>query len=107
MGKRGNQGWSTAGRAGNTRGWSTLGSVGAGRPKGDYPPRRTHSYRASDEEHDLIRRFVAIARKDIRTAEMILQNWETFTEQNGIIEPKQQKEESDHGTDKSDAVFER
>lgn len=106
MGKRGNQGWSTAGRAGNTRGWSTLGSVGAGRPKGDHPPRRTHSYRASDEEHDLIRRFVAITRTDVQAAEMILREWETFAAQNGIIEPKKKKEESKHGTDKLDTVFE-
>ena len=54
----------------------------------------------------MIRRFVAITRTDVQAAEMILREWETFAAQNGIIEPKKKKEESKHGTDKLDTVFE-
>lgn len=107
MGKRGNQGWSTRPKDGSpagNRGWSTLGAIGAGRPKGDLPPRRTHSYRANDEEHELIKRFVKITRTDIQAAAMILAQYETFSRENGIIEPSKKKGASRHGTNESDAI---
>lgn len=63
VGKRGNQGWSTKPKDGSpagNRGWST--GPNAGRPKGDTPPRKTHSFRASDEEYVLVHRFIRIVK---------------------------------------------
>lgn len=66
--KRGNQGWSTAGRAGNIYGWSTKGkngSRGAGRPR-TQPTRKTKSIYVTDQEAALCRRVIVLMRTDFQ-----------------------------------------
>lgn len=73
--KRGNQGWSTKGRNGSpgagNQGWST--APGAGRPKSTGPARTNRTIRATDDEYQLIKRFIAIVRTKPETAEKILE----------------------------------
>ena len=66
--KRGNRGWSTAGRAGNIYGWSTKGkngSRGAGRPR-TQPTRKTKSIYVTDDEAALCRRVIVLMREDFQ-----------------------------------------
>lgn len=57
---RGNQGWSTAGRA--------------GRKKTEVGTRPQRNMRATEEEWQLIKRFAAIAKSDLPQAERMLNN---------------------------------
>lgn len=80
MAKRGNQGWSTRprdGRPAGNHGWST--GPNAGRPRSDTPPRKTHSFRASDEEYELVHRFIRIVKVDRDAAIKALKNLEANT----------------------------
>ena len=61
---RGNQGWSTAGRA--------------GRPRLSHPAdsktRPQHQVRAYDDEWEVIKRFAALAKRDLQRAREIVEN---------------------------------
>lgn len=61
---RGNQGWSTAGRAGRPR----LASPA------DSKMRPQHAIRAYAEEWEVIKRFVALAKQDLQKAREIVEN---------------------------------
>jgi len=54
---------------------------GAGRPKGSlnvtHVDRKQRQYRASDEEHELVKSFLAILRRDKEKAERFLTELET------------------------------
>lgn len=61
---RGNQGWSTAGRAGRPR---------LANPA-DSKARPQHQVRAYDDEWAVIKEFVAIARTDLQRAQKLVEN---------------------------------
>lgn len=50
--------------------------AGAGRPKGtknnSHSERKQRQYRATDEEHELVKRFIAIMRKDFEQAKKLI-----------------------------------
>lgn len=54
---------------------------GAGRPKGSlnvtHVERKQRQYRASDAEHEMVKRFLAILRKDMEKADKLLVEMET------------------------------
>ena len=61
---RGNQGWSTAGRAGRPR---------LANPA-DSRTRPQHAIRAYDDEWEVIKQFAALAKRDLQKAREIVKN---------------------------------
>lgn len=83
MAKRGNQGWSTKGKNGSpgagNQGWST--APRAGRPKSTGPARTNRTIRATDDEYNLIKRFIVLVREQPNDAKKILDEDEDTDEE--------------------------